>query len=65
MVGYDAAARLVGTSRNHLRQACRDGYVKSAFVDGRRLVDVASARRFMIERPDLGGGSTRNWKAGK
>ena len=55
MVGYDEAARLVGTSRNHLRQACRDGYIK--LVDG--LVYVESAIKFMRERPDLEGGKTR------
>jgi hypothetical protein len=59
-VGSADAARLARTSRNHIRLACHNGQIKTFFIDGRRMVDVASMLKFMRERPDLElGGPTK------
>ena len=46
------AAKLVGTSRNHIRLMCHHGYIKSVAVNGQRMYGAASVVKFMNERPD-------------
>ncbi len=56
-VGFTEFAEMFGISRDAAKRLARDGYLRTIYIGGRRLIPMAEVER--AEREGVGNGRTR------